>query len=78
MGLSYFFRDSLLKFLVSYHVLIPGDWCVQRHCKFPVSIEMPLKRSHMHLVQFDRFSVDASNPMVDIRVLALITDFEEG
>ena len=34
-----------------------------------MSFEMPLKRSHMHpMPNFTVFSIDASNPMVDIRV----------
>ena len=38
-----------------------------------MNLEMPLKRSQVNPV----FSVNASIPMVDIRVLALITDFFE-
>ena len=41
---------------------------------FQVSFEMPLKGSHVYLVQFDVFSVDDNNIIMNIRVLVLITE----
>ena len=53
----------------------PGKELVQRLRKCPVLLEMPLKRSHVKAAFWDIFSVDASNPMRDIKCLAVRADW---